>query len=125
MGLLRLFDPRVLTASAPRQGTARAVATLAHAHGEAVRRDPDASIAELNARRRVQRGAHDAVWVNYGPTVAGTRGALGAEAADKSTPKARHDLIRVALRDSEQREFAGLPAREVESLPSTAGSSMR
>jgi hypothetical protein len=120
MGLLRLFDPRVLTPTAPRHRTARAVETLARAQREADRRDCDGSLADLSARRRALREAHDAVWINYGPTVAGTRGALSAEAADKSTPKARHDLIHAALRDAEQREFAGLPPRGVESLPSAA-----
>jgi hypothetical protein len=120
MGLLRLFDPRILTPTAPRQHTARTVETLARAQREADRRDHAASIAGLNAQRRTQREAHDAIWINYGPTVAGTRGALSAEAAEKSTPKARHDLIHAALRDAEQREFAGLPPRGVESLPSAA-----
>ena len=94
MGLLRLFDPRVLA--------------------------PAAHLADLSARRRAQREAHEAVWINYGPTVAGPRGALAAEAAQKSTSTARHDLIHAALRDAEQREFAGLPPRGVESLPSAA-----
>jgi hypothetical protein len=120
MGLLRLFDPRVLTPTAPRHHSARAVETRARAQRQADHRDCEASIANLNARRRTQREAHDAIWINYGPTVAGTRGSLGAEAADKSTSRARHDLIHAALRDAEQLELAGLPPRVIESLPSAA-----